>query len=81
MAFLTQPPYDNIPVDRLMYLTLVLLLVGWIVWKVVGNLKFNAKYRLPNVVPGLPLIGNVHQLPREAACLHFEKLAKQYGEV
>ncbi|RKK12166.1 hypothetical protein BFJ66_g10945 [Fusarium oxysporum f. sp. cepae] len=43
--------------------------------------SFNKKYKLPNLVPGLPLIGNAHQIPLHDSCLHFQTLAKKYGEM
>jgi hypothetical protein len=43
--------------------------------------SFNKKYNLPNLVPGLPLIGNAHQIPLHDSCLYFQTLAKKYGEM
>jgi hypothetical protein len=63
------------------YLGPLLVLRTWAVWKIIAHIQFNRKYRLPNIVPGLPLLGNIHQLPSKDACLHFEQLAKRYGEM
>jgi hypothetical protein len=59
----------------------LLVLGTWAVWKIIANIRFNMKYHLPSVVPGLPLLGNIHQLPSEDTCLYFEELAKKYGEM
>lgn len=66
--------------SRIVYLA-PLLIVGWIFWKVVEKISFKQKYCFPNLVPGLPIIGNLHQLPTDAACLHFQKLAQKYGDM
>lgn len=80
MAFITHISSVQSVWDRVVFLGPLFLIV-WIFWIFVENLKFKAKYRFPNVVPGLPILGNVHQLPTDAACLHFEKLAEKYGEM
>ena len=40
-----------------------------------------ANYRLPNLVPGLPIFGNIFQIPREDPYLHMEKLSQHYGDM
>ena len=63
-------------------LSVALLLLGALLaWRVFENMRFKTKYRLPNVVPGLPFLGNIHQIPSEGSCLYFEELAKKYGEM
>ncbi|KAF4808755.1 Cytochrome P450 monooxygenase patH [Colletotrichum siamense] len=58
-----------------------ILLLAWLVRKFVKVIQFKKRYRLPNPVPGLPLIGNAHQIPRDLPYLFFQDLAKKYGEM
>ncbi|KAH0438512.1 cytochrome P450 [Colletotrichum camelliae] len=62
--------------------TVVFILVfAWMVQKSLKATQFKRQYRLPNPVPGLPLIGNAHQIPRDLPYLFFHDLAKKYGEM
>ncbi|KAE9574997.1 hypothetical protein CGMCC3_g8928 [Colletotrichum fructicola] len=58
-----------------------ILLLAWLVGKFVKVIQFKKRYRLPNPVPGLPIIGNAHQIPRDLPYLFFQDLAKKYGEM
>ncbi|KAF0320397.1 cytochrome P450 [Colletotrichum asianum] len=60
---------------------LLILLLAWLVRKLVKVMQFKKRYRLPNPVPGLPLIGNAHQIPRDLPYLFFQDLAKKHGEM
>jgi len=43
--------------------------------------QFNKKYRYPNIVPGLPILGNSLQVPFPAAGMWGVETAKKYGEM
>lgn len=43
--------------------------------------RYNKKYKLPNVVPGLPIIGNALQIPFPAGGMWGVETAKKYGEM
>ncbi|KAK1846901.1 cytochrome p450 [Colletotrichum chrysophilum] len=58
-----------------------ILLLAWLVRKFVKVIQFKKRYRLPNPVPGLPLLGNAHQIPRDLPYLFFQDLATKYGEM
>ncbi|THV45592.1 hypothetical protein BGAL_0471g00020 [Botrytis galanthina] len=60
-------------------LVVLLSIITFILWSSILNTSSKKKYHLPNLVPGLPIIGNAHQIPSQDFCLHVEKLAKSYG--
>lgn len=62
-------------------LVALLCLAIFIASTIFTNIRANRKYKLPNLVPGLPIIGNTHQLPSHNLCLHAEQLAKEYGDM
>jgi len=57
----------------------LLSLAGFIAWTIFDSIRAKKKYNYPNLVPGLPIIGNTHQLPPHDLCLHVEKLARKYN--
>ena len=64
-----------------LWLALAVIFIGCAVLRFVQARRYHARYRYPNLVPGLPIIGNAHQVPSEHQVLHFQKLAQQYGEM
>lgn len=46
----------------------------------ISKIRFNHKYRYPNVVPGWPLIGNTLDVPYPAG-MFTRELTKKYGEM
>ncbi|KAI1031305.1 hypothetical protein LB504_000111 [Fusarium proliferatum] len=63
-------------------LTIALVLL-WILYRTVLWLRFHRKYKFPNLVPGVPLFGNMLQIPTDTAGrrLYLHKLARKYGEM
>ncbi|KAJ3547665.1 hypothetical protein NM208_g1403 [Fusarium decemcellulare] len=59
------------------------LLLLWLLYRTVLVLRFHHKYNFPNLVPGVPLFGNMLQIPTDTAerRLYLHKLAKKYGEM
>jgi hypothetical protein len=49
--------------------------------KLLKKASFNAKYRFPNPIPGLPIVGNTLLMLKKDVYLEMEKLAQQYGEM
>lgn len=43
--------------------------------------RFRLKYKFPHPVPGLPLVGNILQIPKQDQRQYFTKLAKEHGEM
>jgi hypothetical protein len=39
------------------------------------------RYRFPNLVPGLPLLGNMVQMPATDHGPYLQKLSEKYGEM
>ncbi|KAF7952284.1 uncharacterized protein EAE97_001781 [Botrytis byssoidea] len=60
-------------------LVVLLSIISLILWSSILSTSSKKKYSLPNLVPGLPIIGNTHQLPSQDFCLRVEQLAKSYG--
>ncbi|KIM93630.1 hypothetical protein OIDMADRAFT_137246 [Oidiodendron maius Zn] len=59
----------------------VLLIIGSFVLNlVVSKIRFNRKYKFPNVVPGWPIIGNMLDVPYPAGMWGVD-MAKKYGEM
>lgn len=81
MALLQSPLSRGAPSIASIVGVAVICIISWFIWKLVEEKRFERRYRLPNLVPGLPLIGNGHQIPPGGTVLHFQKLAKQYGEM
>ncbi|KAK6378843.1 hypothetical protein LTS17_006546 [Exophiala oligosperma] len=57
----------------------VLLIIISLIYGVTVQGRRNA--RLPPGPPTLPIIGNLHQLPRDKGYLQFAKWAKEYGQI
>ncbi|KAG8628525.1 hypothetical protein KVT40_004398 [Elsinoe batatas] len=70
---------------------LLTLLLSWqaaagfvliaVVVKVIHDAQWNAKYKLPPRVPGIPFFGNTFQVPPKQQGPWAKKLAEQYGEM
>ena len=54
----------------------IILILHW----VVSTIQFQRKYKLPNVVPGRPLIGNMLDVPYPSG-MWGVGMAKKYGEI
>ncbi|TVY70686.1 Cytochrome P450 monooxygenase atE [Fusarium oxysporum f. sp. cubense] len=61
----------------------IALVLLWILYRTVLWLRFHRKYKFPNLVPGVPLFGNMLQIPTDTAGrrLYLHKLARKYGEM
>ncbi|KAF5981717.1 cytochrome p450 [Fusarium bulbicola] len=81
MALIQTLLFSGAPSIRSVATVGVLVILSWLLWRIIEEKRFERRYRLPNLVPGLPLIGNSHQIPPDNALLHFQKLAKKYGEM
>lgn len=59
------------------------LLLLWLLTHMVKSYRFHQKYKFPNLVPGLPVLGNLLDVPKDIAGrrLYLHKLAQKYGEV
>lgn len=59
----------------------VLLIISALVLNlVVSKIRFKRKYKLPNVIPGWPVIGNTLDVPYPAGMWGVD-MAKKYGEM
>lgn len=60
----------------------MLLLLGLLIY-LVNFYRFHQKYKFPNLVPGVPILGNILDVPKDDASrrLYLHKLAQKYGEV
>lgn len=69
------------PSDALPFASMLLLL-GLLVY-LVKFYRFHQKYKFPNLVPGVPVLGNLLDVPKDDASrrLYLLKLAQKYGEV
>lgn len=81
MAIISRLDCLQLVSSRPVALVAVLFVTSYIAWSVFSICREKNKYKLPNLVPGLPIIGNVHQLPSHDLCLHVEQLAKTYGDM
>jgi hypothetical protein len=61
----------------------IALVLLWLLHRTVLWLRFHRKYNFPNLVPGVPLFGNMLQIPTDTAGrrLYLHKLARKYGEM
>ncbi|VUC26362.1 unnamed protein product [Clonostachys rosea] len=60
------------------------LVLLWIIYRAYLFISFRQKYNFPNLVPGgLPLFGNMFQIPTDTAerRLYLQDLATKYGEM
>lgn len=57
------------------------LIVGYVVSLWIEDYLHLKKYRYPNLVPGLPLIGNMLQMPATDHGPYLQKLSEKYGEM
>ncbi|WAO91398.1 Hypothetical protein NCS54_00886500 [Fusarium falciforme] len=57
------------------------LLLLWLLYRKGLFFRFHHKYNFPNLVPGVPLFGNMLQIPTDTAerRLYLHKLAAKYG--
>jgi len=65
------------------YLVVPLLLVGaaWASWLLFEDVNVRRKYRFPPIVPGLPLVGNIFQMPKSDQGPYLKRLGEKYGEM
>jgi hypothetical protein len=78
MAFLADLLHAFTFSQRAALWTTLILVSGWIVWKAVKNFRFHRRYKFPNLVPGLPLVGNALQIPSKDAYIYFQDLAVRF---
>lgn len=59
------------------------LLLLWLLAHLVNSFRFHKKYNFPNLVPGVPVLGNLLDIPKDIAGrrLYLHKLAQKYGEM
>lgn len=59
------------------------LLLLWLLYRTVLYFRFHHKYNFPNLVPGVPLFGNMLQIPTDTAerRIYLHKLAEKYGKL
>lgn len=57
-----------------------LLVLGFTLNAWIAKIRFNRKYKLPNVLPGWPIIGNMFDTPYPAGMWGIGT-AKKYGEM
>lgn len=58
-----------------------LLIVGYVAFLMLEDFLHTKKYRYPNLVPGLPIVGNMLQMPATDHGPYLQKLAEKYGEM
>lgn len=63
------------------FLALCLIAIGYLARTIVLNISYRRKYRFPNEVPGLPLVGNSFQMPATGQGPYIKALADKYGEM
>lgn len=66
---------------RLLAAAGLLFLIGWVSYTIVGDIRLQRKYRFPNLVPGLPIVGNALQMPSIDQGPYLYQLSKKYGEL
>ena len=80
----TRAPFVPHPIQQTMALHLpyavLLLCLSFLLNLAVSKFCFNRRYKLPNVVPGWPFIGNTLDVPYPAGMWGIE-MAKKYGEM
>ena len=59
----------------------VLTFLGLISYHLITTYQFNKKYKLPPLIPGLPIVGNTFQLPPLKQGVWGMRMARQYGEM
>lgn len=59
------------------------LFLLWLLVYLVKSLSFHKKYNFPNLVPGVPVLGNLLDIPKDIAArrIYLHKLAQKYGEM
>lgn len=56
------------------------LAIAFILNLIISKIRYNRKYKFPNVVPGYPIIGSTLDIPYPAGMWAAEK-TKKYGEM
>jgi len=78
---LPQVPFGQLLMGAPLFLTPVLLLITFAAWKYIQYVNFKARYKFPNPVPGLPVLGNSLQMPSTGQGPFLEQLARKHGEM
>jgi hypothetical protein len=69
------------PKMQLLASSLIAVIAAFILHRAVQVYLWNKKYRLPPLVPGLPLLGNTFQLPLRRQGIWAREKAQQHGEM
>ncbi|KAI8941340.1 hypothetical protein NX059_002565 [Plenodomus lindquistii] len=73
---------ENFTLTKTSWPTVIgLIIVGYISFLLIEDFLHLRKYRYPNLVPGLPLLGNTLQLPATDLGPYLQKLGEKYGEM
>jgi hypothetical protein len=63
------------------YYVALAVLASIAVYQLLSRYQFNRKYKLPPRIPGVPLLGNLHQIPPLQQGLWGQEMAAKYGEL
>lgn len=66
---------------RLLFAAIASAIAAYASWLVVQDVRVKLKYRLPPQVPGLPLVGNILQMPKTDQGPYLQKIGRKYGEM
>ncbi|PCD26107.1 hypothetical protein AU210_012539 [Fusarium oxysporum f. sp. radicis-cucumerinum] len=73
---------ENLGTSKMPWLSIFgLLIVGYVAFLMLEDFLHTKKYRYPNLVPGLPIVGNMLQMPATDHGPYLQKLAEKYGEM
>ena len=71
----------SLPSARLICAAFAVLPLSWLGWLVIEDFMVKRKYRFPPVVPGLPLVGNLLQMPKVDQGPYLKQIGDKYGEM
>lgn len=73
---------ENLATFKMPWLSVIgLLIAGYVAFLLLGDYLHTKRYQYPNLVPGLPLVGNMFQMPATDHGPYLQKLAGKYGEM